>query len=150
MSTKIVTVQQMVDFILSQEDAKEADFKDSNFESTGCGCPMIQYARANGFVPLDQYGVGWRGFNDKEQHVLQCEYFRFEPDHVFRMEMNLGDCSARRYTYKTLKAYVLSNRFKARLAIMGITGIDFSRGTPSWESQNPQGNEGTNPTTELS
>lgn len=141
----------MVDFILSQEDDKETDFADY-FYFTQCGCPMVQYAKANGFTPHpDGPAVGTESFNDKDLHRLECKYWLFEPDHWYR---NFSDASNkiesnRKFTYKQLKEYVLSDRFKERIASVGITGIDYSRGVTRGQSEDPQGNEGTNSETQL-
>lgn len=102
MTSKIVTHQQMVDFINSQPDERLVDFDQIKYDSP-CGCIMIQYAREHNFNPGVCGGVGTRDFLDVDDHRMELAFHEYIPNYS-------EDLEKMRYNYKELKDHVNGNK----------------------------------------
>ena len=92
-----VTLEEIEEFILAQDDDKPIDFKNIK-NNDDCGCLMIDYGQAAGFEFED---VGTNCWFDNVWPIAEAVDWRY------------NTWSIQHETYKTLKEAVLAKRRKA-------------------------------------
>jgi hypothetical protein len=94
---KIITTEEMLDFIFSQPPEKVVDWME-NESSEPCGCLMVQFGRDN---QLEFDSCSYRNWNSID---LSTKIARFEPD-VHYFDFRPRDFSKRISTYAEIQTY---------------------------------------------